>query len=125
EAIIEVESYTDKKYAEPHAKYFGKSKGTNIIKNHSESFQSFLIDYTLHGEAVTSFLNSLVHNESKNFTYFDNFFHQTAQGKTADAELLMDNSLYGTPQGAAFVTKGSNTYQALPAILGQRQNYTS
>ncbi|WP_040912191.1 LTA synthase family protein [Lentibacillus jeotgali] len=125
EDIMEVESYTDKKYAEPNDKYFGKAKGKNIIKIHLESFQSFLIDYKLNGEEVTPFLNSLVHDGSKNFTYFDNFFHQTGQGKTADAELLMDNSLYGTPQGAAFVTKGTNTYQALPAILGQRQNYTS
>lgn len=125
EDIMEVESYTDKKYAEPNAEYFGKAKGKNIIKIHLESFQSFLIDYKLHGEEVTPFLNSLVHDESKNFTYFDNFFHQTGQGKTADAELLLDNSLYGTPQGAAFVTNGSNTYQALPAILGQRQGYTS
>src|SRR5699024_7464298 len=56
---------------------------------------------------------------------FDNFFHQTEQGKTADAELILDTSLFGLPQGAAFVTKGTNTYQALPAILDQRQNYTS
>src|SRR5699024_545486 len=45
------------------------------------------------------------------------------QGKTADAELIMDNSLYGLPQGAAFVTKSNNTYQALPAILSQEQDY--
>lgn len=125
EDIMEVESYTDKKYAEPNPEYFGKAEGKNIIKIHLESFQSFLIDYKLHGKEVTPFLNSLVHDESQDFTYFDNFFHQTGQGKTADGELLMDNSLYGTPQGAAFVTKGANTYQALPGIIGQRQDYTS
>ncbi|WP_318279576.1 LTA synthase family protein [Lentibacillus cibarius] len=123
--INEVENYTNKKYAEPNAEYFGKAEGKNIIKIHLESFQSFLIDYKLHGEEVTPFLNSLVHDKSKNFTYFDNFFHQTGQGKTADAEFLLDNSLYGLPQGAAFVTKGTNTYQALPAILDQKQDYTS
>ncbi|GAA0441581.1 lipoteichoic acid synthase LtaS1 [Lentibacillus halophilus] len=123
--INKVENYTNKKYAEPNAEYFGKAEGKNIIKIHLESFQSFLIDYKLHGEEVTPFLNSLVHDESKNFTYFDNFFHQTGQGKTADAEFLMDNSLYGLPQGAAFVTKGTNTYQSMPAILDQKQNYTS
>ncbi|ALX50631.1 LTA synthase family protein [Lentibacillus amyloliquefaciens] len=125
EDVTEVENYTDKKYAEPNEKYFGKAEGKNIIKIHLESFQSFLIDYKLHGEEVTPFLNSLVHDDSKNFTYFDNFFHQTEQGKTADAELLLDTSLYGLPQGSAFVTKGSNTYQALPAILDQKQDYTS
>ncbi|RYG73055.1 LTA synthase family protein [Lentibacillus lipolyticus] len=125
EDITDVENYTNKKYAEPNAEFFGKAKGKNIIKIHLESFQSFLIDFKLHGEEVTPFLNSLVHDESKNFTYFDNFFHQTGQGKTADAEFLLDNSLYGLPQGAAFVTKGTNTYQSLPAIMDQKQDYTS
>ncbi|WP_368855432.1 sulfatase-like hydrolase/transferase, partial [Virgibacillus salexigens] len=49
----------------------------------------------------------------------------TEQGKTADAELITDTSLYGLPQGSAFVTKGNNTYQGLPAILVQQQGYTS
>lgn len=119
-----VENYTKNKYAEPDPELFGVGKGKNIIKIHLESFQSFLIDFELHGEEVTPFINSLVH-DNEDFTYFDNFFHQTEQGKTADAEFIMDNSLYGLPQGAAFVTKANNTYHALPAILNQEQNYTS
>jgi lipoteichoic acid synthase len=121
--ITEVENYTKSKYAEPNPEYFGKGEGKNIIKIHLESFQSFLIDFELHGEEVTPFLNSLVRDEE--YTYFDNFFHQTEQGKTADAELTMDTSLYGLPQGSAFVTHGDNTYQSLPAILDQQQGYTS
>ncbi|MEW9677242.1 LTA synthase family protein [Lentibacillus sp. L22] len=123
--VTEVENYTKNKYAEPNSDLFGVAKGKNVIKIHLESFQSFLIDYKLNGEEVTPFLNSLVHDRDKNFTYFDNFFHQTEQGKTADAELIMDNSIYGLPQGSAFVTKSKNTYQALPAILDQRGGYTS
>src|SRR5699024_5830885 len=119
-----VENYTKNKYAEPDPELFGVGKGKNIIKIHLESFQSFLIDFELHGEEVTPFINSLVH-DNEDFTYFDNFFHQTEQGKTADAEFIMDNSLYVLPQGAAFVTKANNTYHALPAILNQEQNYTS
>ena len=123
--ITEIENYTKNKYAEPDSELFGIGKGKNIIKIHLESFQSFLIDYELHGEEVTPFINSLVREQDEDFTYFENFFHQTEQGKTADAELIVDNSLYGLPQGSAFVTKGTNTYQALPAILGQQQDYTS
>lgn len=123
--ITEIENYTKNKYAEPNPELFGTGKGKNIIKIHLESFQSFLIDYELHGEEVTPFINSLIRDQEEDFTYFENFFHQTEQGKTADAELIMDNSLYGLPQGSAFVTKGTNTYQALPAILGQQQDYTS
>lgn len=123
--ITIVENYTKNKFAEPNEKLFGIAAGKNIIKIHLESFQSFLINFELHGEEVTPFLNSLVNDENSGFTYFENFFHQTEQGKTADAELILDNSLYGLPQGAAFVTKSKNTYQALPAILKQKQGYTN
>ncbi|KKB44844.1 LTA synthase family protein [Bacillus thermotolerans] len=120
--LTEVTNFTKSNYAEPNPEYFGAAKGMNVIYLHLESIQNFLIDYQLHGEEVTPFLNSLTRNEHT--LYFDNFFHQTAQGKTADAEFMIDNSLYGLPQGAAFTTKGLNTYQAAPAILDE-YDYTS
>ncbi|MCM3444470.1 LTA synthase family protein (plasmid) [Metabacillus halosaccharovorans] len=120
--LTEVINFTKANYAEPNPNYFGAGKGMNVIYLHLESIQNFLIDYKLNGEEVTPFLNSLTSEE--NTLYFDNFFHQTAQGKTADAEFMVENSLYGLPQGSAFTTKGLNTYQAAPAILGQR-GYTS
>lgn len=123
--VTEVQNYTNNKYAEPDEDLFGIAEGKNVIKIHLESFQSFLIDYKLDGEEVTPFLNSLVNDESENFSYYENFFHQTEQGKTADAELIMDNSIYGLPQGSAFVTKGKNTYQALPDVLDQEKGYNS
>jgi lipoteichoic acid synthase len=94
----------------------------NVIYYHLESFQNFLIHYKLHGEEVTPFLNSLT--KDPNTIYFDNFFHQTAHGKTSDAEFMLENSLYGLPQGSAYMLKGLNTYQAAPGILGQ-QGYTT
>ena len=118
----EVINYTKSINAEPNPKYFGAGKGMNVILLHLESIQEFLIDYKLHGEEVTPFLNSLTREE--NMMYFDNFFHQTAQGKTSDAEFILSNSLYGLPQGSAFTTKGLNTYQAAPAILDSL-GYTS
>ncbi|WP_409302575.1 LTA synthase family protein [Peribacillus sp. SCS-155] len=120
--IAEVVNYTKATKAEPNPKYFGKAKGKNVIYLHLESMQNFIINYKLNGEEVTPFLNSLA--GSKDFMYFDNFFHQTGQGKTADAEFMLENSLFGLPQGAAFTTQAQNTYQAAPAILGQR-GYTS
>ena len=120
--ITEVVNFTGSNHAKPNAEYFGKAEGMNVILIHLESIQEFLIDYELNGEEVTPFLNSLT--EDKNMMYFDNFFHQTAQGKTSDAEFILSNSLYGLPQGSAFTMKGTNTYQAAPAILGQ-EGYTS
>lgn len=120
--VTEVINYTKSNYAEPNPAYFGAGKGMNVIYLHLESLQNFVINYKLNGEEVTPFLNSLTNDE--NTLYFDNFFHQTAQGKTSDAEFMLENSLFGLPQGSAFTTKGLNTYQAAPAILGQ-QGYTS
>ena len=114
--ITDVENYRKANYTEPNHAYFGKAKGKNVIFVSLESFQSFMINYKLpNGQEVTPFLNSLTHD--KNTFYFDNFFHQTGQGKTSDAEFLMENSLYPMSQGAVFVNKAQNTYQATPAIL--------
>ncbi|MGM0845705.1 MAG: LTA synthase family protein [Bacillota bacterium] len=121
--MTEILNYTRSNHAEPNPEFFGKGEGMNVIYVHMESIQNFLIDYELHGEEVTPFLNSLTEEEST--FYFDNFFHQTAQGKTADAEYMVANSLYGLPQGSAFTTKGLNTYHSAPAILKQKQDYTS
>lgn len=120
--ITEVINYTKSNYAKPNAKYFGAAKGMNVIYLHLESFQNFLINYKLNGEEVTPFLNSLT--KDKNTMYFDNFFHQTGQGKTSDAELMLENSLFGLPQGSAYITKAQNTYQAAPSIL-KDYGYTS
>jgi len=120
--ITEIVNYTKSTYAEPNPVYFGKAKGMNVIYIHLESFQNFLIDYQLNGQEVTPFLNSLTRDGST--FYFDNFFHQTGQGKTSDAEFMLENSLFGLPQGSVFTTKAQNTLQSAPAILGQ-QGYTS
>ncbi|MCG7333704.1 LTA synthase family protein [Sporosarcina sp. ACRSM] len=120
--ITEVINYTKSNYANPNEKYFGAAKGMNVIYLHLESFQNFLIDYKLNGEEVTPFLNSLTKDE--NTMYFDNFFHQTGQGKTSDAEFMLENSIFGLPQGSAFITKAQNTYQAAPSIL-KDYGYTS
>ncbi|MEH7415312.1 LTA synthase family protein [Neobacillus drentensis] len=120
--ITEVINYTKSNYAEPNPASFAKGKGMNVIYLHLESFQNFLINYKLNGEEVTPFLNSLI--KDQNTMYFDNFFHQTGQGKTSDAEFMLENSLFGLPEGSVFTTKGLNTFQAAPAILGQN-GYTS
>lgn len=115
--LTEVENYAKATYASPNPEYFGKAKGKNVIFIALESFQTFAIDYKLNGQEVTPFLNSMTRD--KNTFYFNNFFHQTGQGKTSDAEFMMENSMFGLPQGAAFTTRGENTYQATPAILDQ------
>ncbi|WGN89663.1 LTA synthase family protein [Ligilactobacillus faecis] len=116
--------FTQKNYAAPDPKMFGIAKNKNIIVLHLESFQQFLIDYKLNDQEVTPFLNSLYHGKE---TYsFANFFNQVGQGKTSDAETMLETGTYGLPQGSLFSTLGTdNTFEAMPAILNQSQNYSS
>jgi lipoteichoic acid synthase len=121
--ITTVESFRRNHYSSPNPAYFGKAKGMNVIYVSLESFQNFMIDYKMpNGQKVTPFLDSLASDGST--FYFNNFYHQTGQGKTSDAEFLMENSLYPLSSGAAFINKDKNTYQSAPAILHQR-DYTT
>lgn len=122
--LTKVLNYTKQKRVEPNKEYYGAAKKKNVIKIHLESFQTFLINKKVNGEEVTPFLNKLS-TGNQDFRYYPNFFHQTGQGKTSDSEFTMDNSLYGLPQGSAFSLKGDNTFQSLPAIMDQKQGYTS
>jgi lipoteichoic acid synthase len=120
--VSEVENYVKANKVDPNPEYFGKAKGKNVIYISMESLQTFMIGRELNGKEVTPFLNSLV--DSKEAMYFDNFFHQTGQGKTSDSEFIIENSLFPLPQGAVFMTHANNTYQSAPSIL-KGEGYTS
>ncbi|MCO0831827.1 LTA synthase family protein [Fructobacillus sp. W13] len=106
-----------------NASYYGTQKGKNVFMIHLESFQQFLIDYKVNGQEVTPNLNAFYHDQST--LSFDNFYNQVGQGKTSDAEMMQENSLYGLATGSAMTKYGTaNTFEAMPAILGQ-QGYTS
>ncbi|HBL2746163.1 TPA: LTA synthase family protein [Enterococcus faecium] len=121
--IDEVLDYTKKHYAEPNPETFGIAKGKNVIVLHLESFQQFLINMKVDGQEVTPFLNSIFQNQAT--ISFDNFFHEVGQGKTSDAENMLETGTFGLPQGSLFTELGSdNVFQAAPAILGQKQGYT-
>ncbi|CRK84827.1 LTA synthase family protein [Neobacillus massiliamazoniensis] len=114
--LTKVENYRKATYTTPDPVLFGKAKGMNVIFVSMESFQNFMIDLKMpNGELVTPFLDSLAHDGDT--FYFDHFYHQTGQGKTSDAEFLMENSLYPLNQGSVFISKAQNTYQATPGIL--------
>jgi lipoteichoic acid synthase len=103
--------------------YFGKAQGKNVFIFHLESFQQFLIGYKVDGQEVTPNINKFYHDQ--NTLSFDNFFNQVGQGKTSDAETMLENSLFGLPTGSVMTTYGgTNTFQALPAILDQK-GYTT
>ncbi|MGV0168860.1 LTA synthase family protein [Furfurilactobacillus sp. WILCCON 0119] len=118
-----VKTYLKENPAGENFQYFGKEQGKNVFVFHLESFQQFLIDYKWKNQEVTPNINAFYHDQ--NTTAFDNFYNQVGQGKTSDAEMMMENSLYGLPTGSAMVTYGSsNTFQAAPSILAQH-GYTT
>ncbi|WP_421017343.1 LTA synthase family protein [Furfurilactobacillus cerevisiae] len=118
-----VQKYLKNNPAGENFQYFGKEQGKNVFVFHLESFQQFLINYKYKGQEVTPNINAFY--KDQNTLSFDNFFHQVAQGKTSDAEMMMENSLYGLPTGSAMISYGtSNTFQAAPAILAQH-GYTT
>ncbi|API88906.1 alkaline phosphatase [Marinilactibacillus sp. 15R] len=127
--LVDIVDFAEENDAAPNPEYFGEAEGRNVIVIAMESVQQFLIDYELEDEngemhEVMPFVNSLFHDESS--YSFDNFYNQVGQGKTSDAEILGENSLYGLPQGSAFQTLGStNTFHAAPNILKQEAGYTS
>lgn len=128
EDIVEVLDYTKNHYTKPNVETFGIAKGRNVIAIHLESIEQFLIDYRLVDEngaewEVLPFLNRLYHSEDT-FT-FPNLFAQIGQGKSCDAELLMETSLFGLPNGVAFINNADNVYYSFPKILKDQAGYTS
>ena len=122
--IQKVLSYVDKHYTDADAKYAGIAKGKNVFVIHLESFQQFSMNMKINGQEVTPNLNQIYNSDST--IAFDNFFNQVGQGKTSDAENMLETSTFGLPQGSLFATQGNDqTFQAMPAILKQTEGYSS
>ena len=128
EDIKEFIDYSESNYAKPNAETFGIAEGRNVIVIHLESIEQFLIDYKLEDEngkqwEVIPFLNELYHSEDT--LAFPNIFTQIGQGRSCDAELMMETSLFGLPRGVAFMNNADNTYDSFPKILKDKGSYTS
>lgn len=119
--ITEVRNYTMSNYKKPDESMFEIAKGKNVIVISIESLQSFVINKEVDGQEITPFLNNLIDDSY----YFENFYHQTSQGKTSDSEFLVANSMFGKNSGAVFFTHASNEYNAIPEILKNEGYYTS
>lgn len=119
--LVDIENYVRANYKEPNDEMFGVAKGKNVILISLESTQEFVVNNTVNGEEITPFLNEFI----KESYYFDQFYHQTGQGKTSDSEFIVDNSLYPLGRGAVFFTHSQNEYDATPKILGENGYFTA
>ncbi|PEJ48742.1 MULTISPECIES: LTA synthase family protein [unclassified Bacillus (in: firmicutes)] len=119
--LTEIENYVNSNGVKADAKLFGKYKGKNVIVISLESMQNFTIGAKVNGKEITPFLNKYI----KESYYFDHFYHQTGQGKTSDAEFIIDNSLYPLDRGAVYFTHANNEYMATPEILKDQGYYSA
>ena len=119
--LIEVNHYLKSNQIEPNAEMFAIAKDQNVIIISLESLQTFALGLEINGEELTPFLNEFI----QECYYFDNFYQQTAQGKTSDAEFITENSLYAADRGAAFFAKSNNHYESLASILKEHGYYTA
>ncbi|MGD6841349.1 LTA synthase family protein [Bacillus infantis] len=119
--LTDIGNYARASYVPPEDDMFGIAKGKNVILISMESTQNFVINEKVNGQEITPFLNDFI----KESYYFNNFYHQTAQGKTSDSEFLVDNSLYPLSRGAVFFTHSGNKFAAAPEILNQNGYYTA
>lgn len=108
-------AYLDSADTDIVSPYFGAAKGKNVILINLESTQQFVIGREVKGEEITPFMNSLMEDSF----YFDQIYHQTAQGKTSDAEFMFDQSFYPLASGSVYVRRPENEYIAMPEILGE------
>ncbi|MGW9607557.1 LTA synthase family protein, partial [Heyndrickxia sporothermodurans] len=119
--LVEVENYVRANYVKPNKELFGIAKNRNVILISLESTQSFVINSKVNGQVITPYLNKFI----KGSYYFNNFYHQTGQGKTSDAEFLVENSLYPLNRGAVFFTHAGNEYHSMAERLNENGYYTA
>ena len=100
---------------------FGKYKGKNVIMVQLEAFQNFVIGQKINGQEVTPNMNKLL-GESM---YFKNFYHQTAQGRTSDADMAANASLQPLITGSVFIRYAQHQYDSMPSTLKDNGYTTS
>lgn len=126
--LLEVEDYITSSNKIEENNYTGIAKDKNVIYIHLESLHGFIQDLELPDSEgnlheVTPFLNKIFHSEDT--LAFSNAFHQVSQGKTSDAEFMLENSVFGTVGASAMVKFGTdNTFYSAPSIL-KGEGYTS
>ncbi|AZK49141.1 LTA synthase family protein [Paenibacillus lentus] len=100
---------------------FGAYEGSNIVVVQIEALMNFIIGKTVGEEEITPHFNSLM----KDSMYFANYYHQTGQGRTSDADFSSNSSLHPLPTGSVFVRYPNHDYDTLPQILGMHGYETS
>jgi lipoteichoic acid synthase len=98
----------------------GAYVGKNIIVVQVEALNTMVMEKKFEGHEITPNLNRIL-DES---WYFPNTYSETGIGNTADAEFIMNASLYAPRSQAAPVAYPDREIPALPRLLGAKGYYT-
>lgn len=100
----------------PDNRYKGMFRGMNLIIIQVESLETFIINRALDSQEITPNLNRLL----KHSFYFKDFYEQTNEGTSSDADLMANTSIYPVRQGSAFFRYPHTRYNSLPVLLKAR-----
>ncbi|MBH5318238.1 LTA synthase family protein [Paenibacillus sp. GSMTC-2017] len=92
---------------------FGAYAGSNVLMVQVESLQNFMIGKSIGGQEITPVLNEFM----KESAYFSRFYHQTAQGRTSDADFAANCSLQPMKSGSVFIQYPTHDFQCMPEKL--------
>ncbi|WP_303006749.1 LTA synthase family protein [Bacteroides congonensis] len=93
-------------------------KYKNLILILVESFQSWPIGLKVNGIEVTPYINSLVDRDD--CLYFSNMVPQVKDGRSSDAQLIINTGLLPLRVGAASSLCSTNTFPSLPKALKEK-----
>jgi len=120
EQMKEVETWFSRRKNIQKNEFWGIAQGNNVIILLVESLQEFVIGLEINGQPVTPNLNTL----TRESCYFKNFFHQTAQGRTIDAEFVSLTSLNPLRAGSVSLLYPLHEYDSISKVLKQTSYFT-
>ncbi|TCT14108.1 phosphoglycerol transferase MdoB-like AlkP superfamily enzyme [Natranaerovirga pectinivora] len=100
---------TDYFYEQTVNEFTGIAKDMNILVIQLEAMQEFVINRTIEGQAITPNINSLIEES----IYFNNLYNQVGSGNTSDAEMILNNSLFGYGTGSTYFMFPNNYFSSL------------
>ncbi len=99
----------------------GTAKGSNVIVIQIEALQNFIIGQSVNGEPITPNLDKLIQKSM----YVPNYLHQTAQGRTSDADFISHCSMYPVMSGSVFMRAYESQFDCLPQVLKENGYHTT
>ncbi|MEV5028739.1 LTA synthase family protein [Paenibacillus sp. LPE1-1-1.1] len=100
---------------------YGAYAGSNVLMVQLEAFQNFMIHQTIGGQEITPHLNDLIGHSA----YFSQFYHQTAQGRTSDADFTANCSMQPVSNGSVFIQYAPNEFDCMSSTLKANDYGTS